>query len=340
MNRRRAAMFLFAVIFLFSTIAGADYKPEYKLSVVVGPTGPWGEGAAKFAAIVKEKSGGKINIKPYYSGQLFSGKQTNEMLLLKTGVADFALGSTINWSTTAVELNLFCLPFLFANYQELDTVQNGKAGAELVKIMEQKGVVALAWGENGFRELTNGKKKILSPSDLAGLKIRVVGSPIFIDTFKALGANPASINWAEAITAFQQGTVDGQENPINTVIAPYKLWQVHKNITIWHYAIDPIVFGISKLTWDSFSKSDRKIILDAAKEAAAWQKSHARKGLDKSSESIDNLKKNGMDVVILTEKQRAVFKEKTKSVYEEWKKKIGVSLVNEAEKEIKGTRKK
>lgn len=337
---KKCILFLITVILLSSSPAYADYKPEYKLSVIVGPTGPWGEAAAKFAAIVKEKSAGKINIKPYYSGQLFSGKQTNEVLLLRLGVADFALGSTINWSTTIKELNIFSLPFMFSNYKELDAVINGKAGKQLTSIMEQKGVIALAWGENGFRELTNSKKKILSPSDLGGLKIRVVGSPIFIDIFKSLGANPASINWSEALTAFQQGAVDGQENPVNSVIIPYKLWQMHKNMTIWRYAIDPIVFGVSKETWNSFSKKDQAIISDAAKEAASWQKAQARKGLDKSAESLDILRKNGMDIVVLSEKERNAFKERTKSVYEKWKKEIGISLVDEAEKEIKGAAKK
>jgi len=336
---KKITLFLLAATF-FASSSYADYKPEYKLSVVVGPTGPWGEAAQKFAAIVKEKSGGKINIKPYYSGQLFSGKQTNEVLLLKLGVADFALGSTINWSTTIKELNLFSLPFMFSNYRELDAVINGKVGKRLASIMEQKGVIALAWGENGFRELTNSKRKIVKPENLAGLKIRVVGSPIFIDIFKSLGANPASINWSEALTAFQQGTVDGQENPINSVIIPYKLWQMQKNILIWHYAIDPLVIGVSKNTWDSFSMKDREIILAAAKEAASWQKAEARKGLDKSTGSLDILKKNGMNVVILSEKERDAFKEKTISVYEKWKKEIGALLVDEAGKEIKGAAKK
>ncbi|MBI4690654.1 MAG: DctP family TRAP transporter solute-binding subunit [Nitrospirae bacterium] len=330
---KKCLLFLLPIIF-FASSSYAGYKSEYKLSVVVGPTGPWGEAAAKFASLVKERSGGRINIKPYYSGQLFSGKQTNEVLLLKMGIADFALGSTINWSTTIKELNLFSLPFMFSSYSELDAVLNGRVGKELAAIIEQKGVVALAWGENGFRELTNSKRKVTKPADLAGLKIRVVGSPIFIDIFKSLGANPVSINWSEALTSFQQGTVDGQENPINSVIIPYKLWQMQKNITVWHYAIDPIVFGAGKNTWNSFSQKDQEIILNAAKEVAAWQKAQARKGLDKIGESLNILRKNGMDVVVLSGKERDAFMGKTGHVYEKWQKEIGALLVDEAQKEI------
>ena len=105
-------------------LAAGQYKEEYKLSVVVGPKGAWGEGAQTVADLVKEKSGGKINIKCYFAGQLFAGKQTNEFLLLRQGVADFALASTINWSPQVVEMNLFALPFFFDDYKQVDAVKN------------------------------------------------------------------------------------------------------------------------------------------------------------------------------------------------------------------------
>ncbi len=264
----------------------ARYKAEYKLSVVVGPTGPWGEGAQRFADLVRERTRGRIAIKVYYGGQLFAGRQTNEFLLLRQGVADFALGSTINWSTTIKELNLFSLPFLFPNYQAVDAVTNGKAGRRLFKLLDTRGVVGLGWGENGFRELTNRRRPVERPEDLKGLKIRVVGSPIFIELFKALGANPVSINWAEAIASFQQGIVDGQENPVVSVIVPYKLWQYHRYLTLWRYTIDPLILAVNKTAWERFEPEDRKIMEQAALEAMAWQKREARKGLEKGEAAI------------------------------------------------------
>ena len=204
--------------------AAQQYKPEFKSSLVVGPAGPWGEAAIKFADLLKERTQGRINVKNYFAGQLFAGKQTNEFTLLAQGVADFALGSTINWSPQVKELNLFAMPFMYPSYKALDAVENGEPGRKLFKLIEEKGVVPLAWGENGFRQVTNSKRPIKGPGDLDGLKIRVVGSPIFIDTFRALGANPINMNWGDAQTAFQQGTVDGQENPVVSVITPFKLW--------------------------------------------------------------------------------------------------------------------
>jgi len=316
--------------------SAANYKPEYKMSIVVGPTTAWGQGGQKFADLVKERTGGKINIKVYYSGQLYAGKQTNEFMLIKQGVADFALGSTINWSTTVKELNLFSLPFLIPDYKALDAIEDGPVGKRIFRALEEKGAVALGWGENGFREITNSKRAIRQPEDLDGLKVRVVGSPIFIDTFKALGANPVSMNWGEALTAFQSGTVDGQENPVTGIIIPYKLWTVHKYCTFWHYVIDPLILLASSETWKTLDKKDQEILRKAALEATAWQKAEARKGLLGSTASIDELRKNGMDVTVLTADQIKLFKAKTKPVYDKWAKEIGADLVKAAEQAVAG----
>lgn len=314
----------------------ATYKPEYKTSLVVGPTGPWGEAAARFADLVKERSGGKINIKNYFAGQLFAGRQTNEFLLLRQGVADFAWGSTINWSPQVKELNLFSLPFFFPGYEALDAVEHGTAGKRIFQIVEEKGVVPLCWAENGFREVTNSKHAIRRPGDMEGLKLRVVGSPIFIDIFKAVGANPISMNWAEAQTAFQQGTVDGQENPVVSVIIPYKLWQSQKYITLWKYAIDPLILGVSKLTWDSFGPADQSLLRKTGEEVCAWQKKGARKGLQGSRAAVDTLKQNGMTVTTLGPKDVQAFKQKTLGVYTKWGQEIGPELIAEAEREMAG----
>ena len=337
MLKKLLGMLLLTTFMLFNLAPGgfaATYKTEYKMSIVVGPTGPWGEGAARFAEAVKKATEGRVNIKPYYSGQLFAGKQTNEFLLMKQGVIDFALGSTINWSTTIKELNLFSLPFIFPDYKALDEVENGETGKRLLKLIEDKGVIGLGWGENGYRDLTNSKRVVRKPEDLEGLKVRVVGSPLFIDTFKALGANPISMNWGEALSAFQQGTVDGQENPVVSVILPNKLWQVHKYMTVWKYAIDPLILGVSKDVWETFSAKDKEAIKKAADETVKWQKKGAREGLEGSMAALDQLRKNGMEVTVLTAEQSRAFIAKTKPVYEKWEKEIGVDLVRLAEKEI------
>ena len=133
--------------------ATAAYKAEYKMSVRTTQTSPWGAGAQKFADTVREKSGGLINIKVYFNGALFADDQTKEFMLTKQGVADFALGSTINWSPQLRALNLFNLPFMFPSYEALDAVKNGNAGKMIKDQMDKFGVIFLGWGENGYREL-------------------------------------------------------------------------------------------------------------------------------------------------------------------------------------------
>lgn len=313
----------------------AKYKNEYKLSVVVGPKLPWGEGATKFADLVRERTNGRINIKVYTSSSLMAGKQTNEFLLHREGVADFCFASTINWSTSIKELNLFNLPFFFPDYAALDAVTHGAAGKKIEKDLKKKGVTVLAWGENGFREITNSKHPIVKPADLEGLKIRVVGTPIFIDIMKALGANPVNMNWGDAQVAFQQGVVDGQENPVVAIEIPVKIWQFHKYITIWHYVIDPLMLTVNNKVMASFSPEDQKVIREAAIEAANEQIKIVRKGLIPPDQvALDTLRANGMQVTILNQAQREAFKKKTKAVYDKWVPVVGSDLVKKAEAAI------
>jgi tripartite ATP-independent transporter DctP family solute receptor len=318
--------------------ASAQYKAEFKNSLVVGPTGPWGEAAVKLADLLRERTQGRINVVNHFDGQLFAGKQTTEFKLLDQGVADFAMGSTINWSPQVKELNLFSLPFLFPSYKALDAVEDGEPGERLWKLIEAKGVIPLAWGENGFRDLTNSKRAVRTPQDLDGLRIRVVGSPIFMETFRALGASPVNMNWAKAQKALQQGTIDGQENPVVSVIVPYELWTVQKHITLWRYAIDPLILAVSRITWDGLTPADREIVKKTGVDVMAWQKLGARAGLDGSTEAVDMLKKNGMEVATLSKDETARFRARTKPVYDKWVGKVGADLVTSAERIVAGTR--
>src|SRR5262245_2885019 len=192
----------------------AQFKPEFTMSIVASEDTSWGRAANRFAAAIKYRTQGRIQITNYFEGRAFAGAQTTEFQLLQEGAVDFAIGSTINWSPQVKELNLFALPFLFPSYAALDAVKAGDPGKRLFKLIEQKGVIPIAWGENGYRELTNSTRPIRRPEDLHGLNIRVVGIPIFIEIFRVLGANPVGMNFNEALEAFRLGKVDGQENPI------------------------------------------------------------------------------------------------------------------------------
>ena len=247
--------------------AQAAYKSEYRMSLVLGPAFPWGKGGELWAAKVRERTQGRINIKLYPGVSLIQGDQTREFSALRQGVIDMAVGSTINWSPQVKQLNLFSLPFLFPDYAAVDAVTQGSVGQKIFGLLEKSGVVPLAWGENGYREVSNSKLAIKSPADLKGLKIRVVGSPLFLDTFTALGANPTQMSWADAQPAFASGAVDGQENPL----AVYQAAKLHnvaqKHITIWGYVNDPLIFVVNKEVWNSWTPADREIVRQAAVEA-------------------------------------------------------------------------
>lgn len=340
LKRGLAVLVLLGFSFMcsFSATAG-DYKKEYKMSVVVGPKLPWGAGATKFANLVRERTDGRINIKVYTSSSLMAGKQTNEFLIHRQGVADFCFASTINWSTTIKPLNLFNLPFFFPDYKALDAVTQGEVGTEIADMLNKKGVTLLAWGENGFREITNSKHAIAKPADLEGLKIRVVGTPVFIETMKALGANPVNMNWGDAQVAFQQGVVDGQENPVVAIEIPVKIWQFHQFATIWRYVIDPLMLTVNNKVMASFSKEDQAIIKQAAVEAANEQRLIVRKGLIAPDLSaLDLLRSNGMEVTVLDAATRDQFKAKTTAVYEKWVPIVGTDLVKKAEKAVAASR--
>src|SRR6478736_7714031 len=227
-----------AGLFQAGPLAAAQYKPEFKMSINPSEETSWGRAAVRFAAAIKYRTQGRIQITNYFDARATGGEQTREFQFLQEGVIDFAINSTINWSPQVKELNLFALPFMFPSYNSLDAVQAGDPGRQLFNVIEQKGVIPIAWGESGFRELTNSKRSVRRPDDLSGLTIRIPPAPIFADTFKAFGANSVSMNFDQALVAFEKGIVDGQENPISLII-PYKLWAVQNYITLWHYTIDP-----------------------------------------------------------------------------------------------------
>ncbi len=317
-----------------------NYKPEYKLSTVVGPAFPWGRGGEIWADLVRERPKGRINIKLYPGASLVNGDQTREFTAVRQGAIDLAIGSTINWSPQIKELNLYSMPFLMQDHAGMDALTQGEVGKETFALVEKAGVVPLAWGENGFREVTNSKRELHRPADFKGLKFRVVGSPLFLDTFSALGANPTQMSWADAQPALASGAVDGQENPL-TIFTAAKLHNVgQKNVTLWGYVADPLIFVVNKEVWQSWSPEDRKIVREAALEAGKYCIDLAREGMTGSDPAVvKSIESMGVKVVKLSDAERNEFKKVTKPVYDKWAKQIGPDLVKKAEQSI-ATRKK
>lgn len=297
---------------------------EYKLSVNVSQDTAWGRGAERFTELVTERYGGKIRIKPYYNMTLAAGDQMREIRLLQSGAIDFSLNSTINYTPSIPELNVFSLPFLFSSAQDIDRALAGEAGQMVEEMLKGHDLIVLGWGENGFRELTNRLRTVSHPEDLKGMKIRVC-TPIYVDIFKALGADPTAMVWAEALTAFRKGVVDGEENPVVGVIVPYEIAEYHKYLTLWHYSYDALILSCNKKLWDTFTKEEQIMIKGCAKEAMEYQRELARSGLKEALENLQD--KKGVTITELTKGQREAFRTMTRAVYERYAEKIGLDLV-------------
>jgi tripartite ATP-independent transporter DctP family solute receptor len=233
------------------------------------------------------------------------------------------------------ELNIFSLPFLMPDYPAIDALTQGKVGEQLFDILSKKGVVPLAWGENGYRQLSNSVREVKTPADIKGMKLRVVGSPLYIDTFTALGANPTQMSWADAQPALASGAVDGQENPLS-IYAGAKLYDVgQKYLSLWNYVADPLVFVVNKDVWASWSPEDQKIVREAAIEAGKKEIVIARKGVTNTDDSLlKDIESHGVKVTVLSPEQIGVFAKATQPVFDKWAKQIGPDMVKQAQSDI------
>lgn len=315
------------------TVSFAAQAREYSVSTVLSDAFPWGQAAAKWAELVNERSEGRITLRVYDNAQLVAGDQTKEFSAMRSGLIDMAVGSTINWSPQVPELNLFSLPFLVADNGDIDAITQGEAGRMAFQAIEKRGVIPLAWGENGFRQLSNSKKPIRTPDDIKGMKIRVVGSPLFQDTFSALGANPTQMSWADAKPALTTGAVDGQENPLS-VFDVSRIDQVdQKYLTLWGYMADPLIFAVSPNVWKTFSAEDQALLKQAAIDAGKWE---IEKSRAEEAQRLAAIRERGVQVIELTEEERQAFVKATAPVYQKWEKRIGADLLKAARDAIAG----
>ncbi|TFH86061.1 DctP family TRAP transporter solute-binding subunit [Billgrantia azerbaijanica] len=304
---------------------------ELSVSTVLSDAFPWGQAAEKWAELVEARTEGRLTLRVYPNSQLVNGDQTREFSAMRSGLIDAAVGSTINWSPQVPQLNLFSLPFFMPDMDAVDAVTGGEAGAMVFEAIASRGVVPLAWGENGFRQLSNSRGPIDEPADLEGLKIRVVGSPLFQDTFSALGADPTQMSWADAKPALTTGAVDGQENPLS-VFDVARIDQVGQEyLTLWNYMNDPLVFAVNQRVWDSLSEEDRTILREAAVEAGQWEIAMTR---EEESERLAAIRERGVEVTELSEAQHQAFVEATAGVHEAWQSRIGEELIETAREAI------
>jgi tripartite ATP-independent transporter DctP family solute receptor len=280
-------------------------------------------GGKKFEEIVEAKLPGKYDIQVYANAQLGDDVRATEAV--RMGTLEMVTTSASPLTGLVPEFNVFDLPFIVPSEKAADAIYDGPVGAKLAAALEAKGLKLLAYYENGFRQLTNSVREVKTPADLKGLKIRTMQNPIHLQAFRAMGANPTPMPFSEVFTALQQKTIDGQENPIPTIWLS-KFYEVQKYVSMTGHVYGPHILLINKKLFESFPAGDQKIILEAARESAVYQRALNRK---MNSDFVENLKKAGVTVTELTPAQKKPFQDAVASVYTNWEPKIGKGLMDE-----------
>lgn len=294
-------------LLLVSSFVAAEVVMKFGHSM---PTNtPRHQSLLKFKEMVEERSKGEIKVELYPSGQLGNESEMIEMLKMAT-LEGFRGGV---FAAQAPKLELYTMPFLFSNIENIYKITRGPIGEKIAKTAEENGLKILATGDGGgFRQMSNNVRPIVTPDDMKGLKMRTPPMASIIKTMEALGANPVSIPYVETYMALKTGVADGQENPFVN-IATMKFHEVQKYLTVMNYQFHPEPFSVSLSWFNSLSPEHQKIIEDAAKEAIIYSDSLIKGAAD---EAFETIKAAGVEIVTLTDEQKKPFIEKVQSVYE------------------------
>lgn len=281
---------------------------------------PQGQGAQKFADLVSEKSGGKIKVRLFPGGTLGGDLQT--VSSLQGGTLDLTVLNSGILAAQVPEFAMLDFPYMFNNTAEAHAVIDGEVGQKLHASLESRGLVGLGYWDLGFRNLTNSKHPVTKPEDMQGLKVRVIQSPIYLETFKALGANPVPMPFPEVYTGLEQHTVDGQENPF-TVILGSKFNEVQKFLSTTNHIYNPQSFVVGQKTWQKLNADEQALIREAAKEAQTYQRQVTEESQNKALETL----KGSMQVNEIAPQEVERFREKVKPVVEQFSKDMNPELV-------------
>lgn len=292
---------------------------DLKMNVTTSESSVWMVGAETFKEIVEEKTNGRYTVSIFPNEQLSGGDLQKGVEMLFTGVTDLDIHSVINMTGFEPKLTACMMPWLFTNgYESVDEVMNGEGGKILFDLIRAKGAEPLGIGENGFRQLTNNVRPVEEVADMEGLKIRTPPIAMYVDLFKLFGADPTSMSFSEVFTALQQGTIDGQENPYDTIRSG-KIHEVQKYMTIWNYSYDPLILSVSGKVWNSLSDEDKAIFKEAGEVAMKKQIEESRK---MDAEIIEQFSEV-MEINELTPEQISEFQKAAAPIYDSYREIIG-----------------
>jgi len=320
----------------FGTLASAQTTPERNMRVSIGipEDHPSAQGAAKLIESLARQSGGKFKAKLYPNSAL--GSETATIASVRGGTLEVTIVATAPVATIIKEFLVFDLPFLFQSEKEADTVLDGKFGQKLLDLTTAKNMIGLCYWENGFRQLTNSKRAVATMEDMAGLKIRVMQNPVYLDAFKTMGANAIPMPMPELYTALEAKAVDAQENPITNIYSN-KMYEVQKYISLTNHAYSPHIILVSKAFWDKLEPKEHDMMRTACYEARDFERKMNR---DLAAGQLEDMKKTkGMTVTVVTPAEMAKMRERIKPVVDRFIPEIGAETVAEANREIAKIRK-
>ncbi len=301
-------------------VAGAaQAQTVLKIGYAVPTNSHYGVGANTFCEEIDKGTQGRYKCQHFPSGSLGGEREMIEAVQL--GTLDLVNTSTGPLGNFVPEVKIVDIPFLFRDYDHARKVMDGQVGQDLLKAMQAKGLVGMAWTENGFRHMTNSKRAIRSADDARGLKMRTMENKVHMDGYKTFGILPTPMPFPELFTALQQGTVDGQENPIPVILAS-KFSQVQKHLSLTGHVYSPAVIILTPSVWNKLSAADKNVFLEAGKKAAAAQRKRVN---DDENNGIAQLEKDGMQVIRQVNGES--FRKAVTPAYQEYAKEFGAARI-------------
>lgn len=280
--------------------------------------------AKRFAELVAEESGGNIEIKVFANDQLSGGNMTKGVEMVAQGATEIAAYATSVMGVLDQKLLVGTIPWIFDNYTQARETIDSTGGAYYAKILDNKGLTYLGSVHNGFRQISNSKHAVRTPEDVRGLKIRVPGGEVYLNFFKAFGADPVAMSWGEVFTALQQGTLDGQENGFS-VTNSANVFEIQDYMTVWNYTYENYLFVVNSRQFESFTPETQKLLREKALEACEW-------GRDMVEENEEKLKAKfrdaGVEVTELTSEELEPFKAVVSDLRKRFKDKYGAEAAD------------
>ena len=288
---------------------------------------PTGDALKEMVNYINEQSNGTLEATAYYDTAL--GDATSMVQGLQQGTIDIGVTGTSYFTGLVPEISVFELPFLFDNLDQARAATSGEAAEKIFDMFEEKGIIGISFWENGFRQLSNNVREINEPADLEGIKMRTLPATIQVETWKALGALPTTIDAAELYTALQQGTVSAEENPLHEIVSR-KFYEVQNYITLTSHVYTPQFMGVSAKTWEKLNDEQKQVIMDAAK---VGQEAQREFNAQKTEEAMQVLLDNGC--VINENPDIEKFKEIAQTVWPTFTDEYGTELLDiiQAQKE-------